>query len=255
MRVVHRQAWCAVAVVPWAPLVGQRIHLGFWLHATHGTGGLSLVACRFLRRRAYRMVLRCLLRVAAGAGCALTGVVRGGGSAMGVISWAANSSRVLAACNPRAGGDSPWSRALTTSQCLWEVPVVCRSPESAALGIEDVVGVQNLLALPSRDSAARVLHIEASLRLRLMLPVWCARSTAAGAMPAPPFGEADDGGALGGRCLVTTACRASAGCWANVREMPHQELDMISNGQDCPRSLSDWPCKHIRFPIWTQDRP
>jgi hypothetical protein len=51
-----------------------------------------------------RMVLRCLLRVAAGAGCALTGVVRGGGSAMGAISWAANSSRVLAACNPRAEG-------------------------------------------------------------------------------------------------------------------------------------------------------
>jgi hypothetical protein len=121
---------------------------------------------------------------------------------------------------PTGRGDSPWSRALTTSRCLWEVAVVCRSPESAALGIEDAVGIQNLLAFPSSDSAARVLQIEASLRLHLMLPVWCARSTAAEAMPAPPFGEADDGGALGGRYLVMAACRASAGCWANVREMP-----------------------------------
>jgi hypothetical protein len=50
------------------------------------------------------MVLRCLLREAVGAGCAPTGVVRGGGGAMGALSWAANPSRVLAACNAWDGG-------------------------------------------------------------------------------------------------------------------------------------------------------
>jgi hypothetical protein len=56
-------------------------------------------------------------------------------------------------------------------------------------------------------------------------------------MPAPQIGVTDVGGALGGRCLATTACRPSAGWRAHVRDIPHQGLDAVSDGQDWPGSL------------------
>jgi hypothetical protein len=157
------------------------------------------------------MVLWCLRREAAGAGWAPASVVCGGGGAMGALSWAANPSRVLAACNLRAGGNSSRSRTWPTPRHLWEVAVVRRSPEFAALGIADALGVQDLVVFPSRGLAVQVLRMVDPLRVCLMHPFWCARSTAARAMPVPQFGVIDAGGALGGRCWTTSACRVPVG--------------------------------------------